>query len=420
MTPSLHRFLRNSRKTDSVAAGSVGAFITGGGPQPAVALLWRYPEWWTVLLCGAAWVTLLAAGWQHSGHRMPVMMELWHWMLMVMAMMVPFTLDRVRVAAEASLWARRNRAIAGFLAGYLAPWLGVGVLAAWMRQASWTQSYAVPAALFGLAAVWMVTPLHTRALAGCHRRCPLAPVGWRADRDCLRFGGTIGIACVASCWPLMLACAFTGHSVIAMAGGMAVSALERWPYRPREREAWQATAALAGIYVVLAVLPPVTAFAEQASKPMIAAVTSTPFTLGATATHILLSTSKDSVLRHINHRPEKRYFLGIENLRSGVDSPAFAVYLNLPPDGDIAKSSQLFAGHMPLFGVREATRGKAGVPGTGLTYRFDVTDVLRRLASQPKWDPARLRVSFIPERWEGKAEVRVGQVVLVESVPGGR
>lgn len=382
--------------------------------------LWRHPEWWTVLLCGAAWVALLAAGWQHSGHRMPVMTELWHWMLMVMAMMAPFTLDRVRVAAEASLWARRNRAIMGFLAGYLAPWLGVGVLAAWVRQASWTQSYAVPAALFGLAAVWMMTSLHTRALAGCHRRRPLAPVGWRADRDCLRFGGTIGIACVASCWPLMLACAFTGHSVIAMAGGMAVSALERWPYRPRQREAWQAAAALAAIYVVLAVLPPVTAFAEQASKPMIAAVTSTPFTLGAKATHISLSTAKDSVLRHINHRPEKRYFLGIENLRSGLDSPAFAVYLNLPPDGDIAKSSQLFAGHMPLFGVREATRGKAGVPGTGLTYRFDVTDVLRRLASQPKWDPARLRVSFIPEPWEGKAEVRVGQVVLVESVPGGR
>jgi len=382
--------------------------------------LWRHPEWWTVLLCGAAWVTLLAAGWQHAGHQMPVMTEIWHWMLMVLAMMAPFTLDRVRVAAEASLWARRNRAIAGFLAGYLAPWLGVGVVAAWLRQESWTHSYAAPASFFAIAAVWMATTLHTRALAGCHRRCPLAPVGWRADRDCLRFGGTIGIACVASCWPLMLACAFTGHSVIAMAGGMAVSAMERWPYRPRQREAWQATAALAGIYVVLAILPSATAFAEQASKPVIAAVNSTPFTLGAKATHISLPASKNSPLPHINHRPEKRYFLGIENLRSEVDSPAFAVYLNLPPDSDIAKYSHHFAGHMPMFGIREATRGKPGFPKTGLTYRFDVTNALRRLASQPKWDPAQLRVSFITERWEGNTEVRVGQVVLVESVPGGQ
>jgi hypothetical protein len=382
--------------------------------------LWRNPAWWMVLLCGAAWVTLLAAGWQHSGHQMPVMTELWHWMLMVMAMMAPFTLDRVRVTAEASLWARRNRAILGFLIGYLAPWFGVGMLAALLRQAPLTQGYAAPAALFGLAAAWMATPLHTRALAECHHRCPLAPVGWRADRDCLRFGGTIGIACVASCWPLMLACAFTGHSVIAMAGGMAVSALERWPHRPRQREAWQAAAALAGIYLVLAFLPPVTAFAEEASSPVIAAVTSTPFTLGVKAMHVSLPATKDSPLAHIKHRPGKRYFLGIENLKSEADSPAYAVYLNLPPDDDIAKSGQLFAGHMPMFGVREASRGKAGVPGTGLTYRFDVTDVLRRLAAQPKWDPARLRVSFLPERWEGLAAVRVGRVMLVESAAGGR
>lgn len=382
--------------------------------------LWRNPAWWMLLLCGAAWIVLLAAGWRHSGHQMPVTTELCHWMLMVMAMMMPFTADRVRVTAEASLWARRNRAILGFLVGYLTPWLGVGLVAAWLRQASWTQGHAAPAALFGLAAVWMTTPAHRRALAECHRRCPLAPVGWRADSACLRFGGVIGIACVSSCWLLMMACAFTGHSVMAMAGGVAVGALERWPPRPRLREAWQAAAALAAIYFVLAFLPPLTAFAEDVSKPAIAAVTATPFTLGTKAAHIALPASKGSPLRHIAHRPEKQYFLGIENLKSDADSPAIAVYLHLPPDSDIAKSPQLFAGHMPLFGVREATGGKAGVPGTGLTYRFDVTDVLRHLAAQPHWDPARLRVSFFPERWEGTASVQVGRVVLVESTKGGR
>lgn len=381
-------------------------------------LLWRNPEWWTVLLCLAAWALMLATGWHRTGHRMPLLTELWHWLLMVLAMMVPFTLDRIRVAAEASLWPRRNRAIAGFLAGYLAPWLGLGVVAVWVRQLPGAESYIVPVSFFGIAAIWLATPLHLRALAGCHRRYPLAPIGWRADRDCLRFGLRIGMACVTSCWPLMLACAFTGHHWMAMAGGMAVSALERLPYRPRQREAWQATAALAGFYLVLAFLPSTSALAEQLPKTVVAAASSTPVSLGTKSAHILLTPSKDSALPHINHRPQTRYFLGIENLKSESDAPAFAVYLNLPPDREPAKFTPRLAGQMPMFGIREATRGKPGVPGTGLTYRFDVTAVLRHLAARTDWDPATLRVSFIPEKWNGNAHVRVGRVVLVESVAG--
>jgi hypothetical protein len=52
----------------------------------------------------------------------------------------------------------------------------------------------------------------------------------------------------------MLACAFTGHSLIAMMGGMAVGAAERWWFRPRTRAMLTATLALASYYAVLALL----------------------------------------------------------------------------------------------------------------------------------------------------------------------
>jgi hypothetical protein len=64
----------------------------------------------------------------------------------------------------------------------------------------------------------------------------------------------IGVACVRNCWPLMLACAFTGHSLIALAGGLAVGAAERWSFRPRTRTMLLVTLAMACYYLALAVL----------------------------------------------------------------------------------------------------------------------------------------------------------------------
>ena len=236
---------------------------------PLQYALWSHPEWWSVALCGFAWLAMMFRGWQKTAdgfpHAVSFAHEFTYWFLSVVAMMLPLSLDAVRATANGSLWARRNRAIAGFLIGYLAPWMALGILAASLRDASWTHTYAAPALGFAVAALWQRTPAHKRAVVACHRRLPLAPVGWRADRDCLRFGGTIGIACVRSCWPLMLACTFAGHGVIAMAGGMAVGAAERWSFRPRTRALLWVTLALASYYGVLAGLDMVT-FAQTTSS----------------------------------------------------------------------------------------------------------------------------------------------------------
>jgi predicted metal-binding membrane protein len=217
---------------------------------------WRHPEWWTAVICASGWGAMLLRGREHAGqgvfHSISFGQELASWMVMVAAMMLPLVFHSVWLTAISSLWARRHRAMAGFLVGYFAPWLTLGVMAASMRRESWTHHYSVVALFFFTAALWQLTPMHKRATVACHRTQPLAPLGWQADRDCLRFGSTIGIACVSSCWPLMLACALAGHALIAMIAGMIVSVGERWFFR--QRAAALLTLAIASYYTFLAAL----------------------------------------------------------------------------------------------------------------------------------------------------------------------
>src|SRR5581483_9450932 len=187
---------------------------------------WLHPEWWTVGLASGAWGVMLQHAWQNSGHNgyhgSTLFPEIGYWMLMVAAMMLPLVTGRVRFTATVSLWARRHRAIAGFVVGYFGPWLALGIVFAPLRQMNWTHTYAAPALAFAAAALWQKTVVYKRALTACHRTWPIAPLGWRADRDCVRFGSFIGFACLRTCWPLMLACGFAGHSLVAMSGGMVI------------------------------------------------------------------------------------------------------------------------------------------------------------------------------------------------------
>lgn len=225
-------------------------------PATLQHFFWIHPEWWSLALCGVGWVVMLLHGGRHAGHEVhqagTLGDELPRWMWMVAAMMLPRLTYEVRGTAERSLWARRHRAIAGFLTGFGIPWLGLGIIAVLLRRASWPHTYAAPALAFAGAALWQLTRMRKRALMECHRSLPLAPKGWRADRDCLRYGSAIGAACVQTCWPLMLGCMLSGHSLIAMAGGMIVGAGEQWPTRMRFPVAMAGTLALAAYYTALA------------------------------------------------------------------------------------------------------------------------------------------------------------------------
>jgi predicted metal-binding membrane protein len=219
---------------------------------------WAHPEWWCVAVSAAAWAAMLQHGLHGHGAchaRQPPGREWLQWMEMIAAMMLPLVLGSVRAAGFRSLRARRHRAIGLFLLGYLAPWGLLGVAVIGLRAldvTGATHTHAAAAVAFALASAWMIAPAHRRALAACHRSVPMAPSGWRADVDALRFGASVGLACMVSCWAVMVACAITGHGLPAMIGGAAIGVLERRAFRPRIRAAAAATLLLSVGYAVAA------------------------------------------------------------------------------------------------------------------------------------------------------------------------
>ena len=93
-----------------------------------------------------------------------------------------------------------------------------------------------------------------------------------------------------------------------------------------------------------------------------------------------------------------RVYLNIENITGEGEPTSYAVYVNLPPGADPAEHRDLFAGILPMFGVAEATRSDAAHPGSGLQYSLEVSRVVRTLEARNDWDPATVRVTFVPRR----------------------
>ena len=198
-------------------------------------LAWRHPEWWSLALSAACWIVLLTrtrpsdhAHAMGAAHAFGGMTE---WTLRVIAMMFPLAIAPVRVTAERSLWRRRHRAIAEFLAGYVLVWLVVGAIGIWVLTtlplvSGLGLNLSTSLGLL-VAAAWQLTPVKRRALRACHRTAPLAGSGWRADRDCVAYGLTTGGRCVVNCWAIMFACLLSAHSIPVMVAGTMVGVGER-------------------------------------------------------------------------------------------------------------------------------------------------------------------------------------------------
>lgn len=217
---------------------------------------WAHPEWWCLVLSTAAWMTMLehsVAHWGHAHHHwLTLPRELWHFGLMILAMMVPPLVPQLRIAAFRSLARRRHRAMLGFLVGYLTPWLVFALPVALVHQLAWTHTHAAVAGTFALAAAWTRTPFRRRASLSCHRTVPLPPLGCRADRSCFHYGWLIGLSCLGTCWLLMLGCTISGHAVTAMVGGGAIAVLDKKTDPSRVTWITLATVALAACYGIMA------------------------------------------------------------------------------------------------------------------------------------------------------------------------
>ena len=214
-------------------------------------LSWPRPEWWTLALSFSGWLLIIVSTVGHSGmahashshnHRVAEIAApaniltawptqiLW-WLVMVFAMMFPLLVDHVRNTAARSLWSRRHRAIGTFLTGYTMSWLIFGTVASAayliLNMETWFSKPIISTVGFCVAILWQVMPVRRRSVLACHRTRPIAPTGWRAERDCLRYGWMVGTSCIISCWALMLACLLSTHSVLAMVGITAIGLFER-------------------------------------------------------------------------------------------------------------------------------------------------------------------------------------------------
>jgi len=130
------------------------------------------------------------------------------WSLMVVAMMVPATLPAVRHVGLNSMRYRRRRAMAFYVAAYVALWAAFGLVALELGDlltgTVGVSSRVLLALAVAVAAGWQLTRAKRRALLACGRAVPLYPTGWRADVSCARFGCLQARRCVVSCWAIML------------------------------------------------------------------------------------------------------------------------------------------------------------------------------------------------------------------------
>lgn len=158
------------------------------------------------------------------------------WLLMVVAMMGPAALGGLRHTGINTLRWRRRRAMAEYAAAYLAVWavFGAAVLGVMAVVPARLTGYPTLAVTLGGAAAWQLGILKRRSLRACHRSVPLPARGWPAERGALRFGWRNGLACVGSCWCLMLAMVAAPAGQLLWTAGLAVLVTaERWVERPR-------------------------------------------------------------------------------------------------------------------------------------------------------------------------------------------
>jgi tyrosinase len=101
-----------------------------------------------------------------------------------------------------------------------------------------------------------------------------------------------------------------------------------------------------------------------------------------------------------------RVYLNIENVTAAGNPVSYAVYLNVPPGESPEQHSELLAGFLPMFGVKEASRAGRDHPGSGLHYALEVGRVVRQLQATNAWNPDDVRITFVPTEDEGTASAR--------------
>lgn len=139
---------------------------------------------------------------------------------------------------------------------------------------------------------------------------------------------------------------------------------------------------------------------------------SIPLGLGRSSTRIAVSAPSSSMMESAEADAEPaRVFLNVENITGRGPSGNYAVYLNVPEDDEPEAHPENFVGTLPLFGIEEASSAESSHGGSGLTHVLEITELVRRLQSEGKWNEGDIDVDFVPLRpVPGGSDVRIGRV----------
>jgi tyrosinase len=157
---------------------------------------------------------------------------------------------------------------------------------------------------------------------------------------------------------------------------------------------------------------------KKKTPPEMVGATKASFTLDGPVVHATFAAKPKAAARARGTAPAvaagtpRRVFLNIEGLVSKEPAPSYDVYLNVPEGADPKNHPNLFVGRLPMFGLTESSTKSAISAGRGLHYALDITNLYGHVSALPGWDPARLRVSFVPARGKAPAKVTVGRVSL--------
>lgn len=109
----------------------------------------------------------------------------------------------------------------------------------------------------------------------------------------------------------------------------------------------------------------------------------------------------------------ERYLLNLENITGTRRGLSYAVYVNLPDDGDPETDEHHFVGMLNLFGVERASDPEDSHGGSGLTFVFDVTGLVREEGAAVT-KPGAISVDFVPENADTPDNAaHVGRISLV-------
>jgi tyrosinase len=108
-----------------------------------------------------------------------------------------------------------------------------------------------------------------------------------------------------------------------------------------------------------------------------------------------------------------RTFLTLEHITgTGLGAGVYVVSLSVPDAVDPLEMPDRQVGRFSTFGLIEASDTGGEMAGSGLTFTFDITDLVERLESSGDWDPDHLDIAISPARpVEGDVEeIRIGRV----------